>query len=173
MALRKERPEALELYRKMLIALAGVAAFLPTLLNLASFLFPILAAVLFAVSARLWKYKTARFCVRLFAVIFTAAAPALCITLATAGYFLTEHFSVLMLGVVALPAVAMAASREEKTDIRMMQVCALCNLVCTGLVIGYIINLEDWMKSVLLGATAFVVFALALVLHPQLFKKKK
>ncbi len=173
MALRKELPAALELYRKMLVVFAGVAAVLPTLLNLTSFLFTLLAAVLVLLPVFLWKHTAVRVVVRAYSVLLTLAVPALCITLACMGYFLTEHLSLLAFGAVVLPAMAIAASHQKTPDIIMMQVMSLVNLVSTGLIIGYIIETSDWVKSVLLGATALVVFVLALMLRPPFFKKQK
>ncbi len=173
MALRKERPEALELYRKMLVAFAGVAAFLPTLLNLTSFLFPLVAALLVLPPVFLWKHGAVRVLVRAYSILLAAAVPVLCIVLAGMGYFLTEHLSLLSFGAVVLPAMAIAASHNETLDIVMMQVLSLVNLISAGLMIGYIIQTSDWMKSVLLGATALVLLVLALILRPPFYKKEK
>jgi len=173
MALRKELPEALELYRKMLVVFAGVAAFLPTLLNLTSFVFPLLAVVFILPPIYLWKHTAVQAIVRAYSVLLTLAVPVLCIVLACMGYFLTEHFSLLTLGAVVLPAMAVAASNQKTVDIVMMQVMSFINLVSAGLIIGYIIQTSAWMKSVLLGATALVVFVLALMLRPPFYKKEK
>ncbi len=173
MALRKERPEALELYRKMLVVFAGIAAVVPALLNMVSLLLPLLAAVLVCVPALCWKHTVARVATRGYTVVFAAAVPVLCIVVACMGHFHTEYFSLLLFATVVLPAAALAATHNAKIDVWMIRVLSLLNVVSCGLIIAYVIEIKFWMKSVLLGAVALVLFVLSIMICPPEGKKQK
>ncbi len=171
MALRKERPEALELYRKMLVAVAGVAAFVPALLNVGSFALPLLAAALVCVPALWWKHVAARLATRAYCILLTAVIPVLCVVVACMGHFHTEYFALLTFGAVVLPAAAVAATYNAKTDVVIMRVLSLLNMVSCGLTIAYVIETKYWMKSVLLGSVALVLFVLSIMICPPEGKK--
>lgn len=173
MALRKERPEALELYRKMLVAFAGVAAFIPALLNIVSFLLPLIAAVLVCVPALWWKYSAARVATRAYTVILAVAAPVVCAVVACMGHFHTEYFSLLSFVTVVLPAAALAATHQAKVDLWIIRALSFVNAVSCGLMIAYVIETKYWMKSVLLGAVALVVFVLSIMICPPEGKKRE
>ena len=173
MALRKERPEALELYRKMLVVFAGVAAFLPVLLNMGSFILPLLAAALVGVPALWWNYKAVRVITRASSIVLTSLIPGLLLVLACMGNFHTEYFALLTFSTVALPAAALAATHNDKWDIRLIRVLSFLNVVSCGLTIAYVIVTKSWMKSVLLGAVAVVLFVLSIMICPPEGKKRE
>lgn len=173
MALRKERPEALELYRKMLVVFAGVAAVIPALLNIVSFLLPLIAAALVCVPALWWKYSAARVVTRGYTVIFAAAVPVLCVVVACMGHFHTEYFSLLSFATVVLPAAAIAATHQAKIDLWIVRVLSFVNAVSCGLIIAYVIETKYWTKSVLLGAVALVLFILSIMICPPEGKKRE
>ncbi len=173
MALRKERPEALELYRKMLVVFAGVAALIPALLNMGSFVLPLLAAVLVCVPALWWKYTLARVATRAYCITLAAVIPVLCVVVACMGHFHTEYFALLSFVAVVLPAAAIAAGHNAKIDIVIIRVLSLVNVVSCGLIIAYVIETKYWMKSVLLGAVALVVFVLSIMICPPVGKKRE
>ncbi len=172
MALRKERPEALELYRKLLVAMAGVAAFMPVLLNMGSFVLPLLAALLMGVPALWWKYTAIRVITRTSNIVLAAVIPVLCVVVACMGHFHTEYFALLTFGAVVLPAAAVAATHNGKLDIIIIRVLSLLNVASCGLTIAYVIETKYWMKSVLLGAVAVVVFVLSIMICPPEGKKR-
>lgn len=173
MALRKERPEALELYRKMLVVFAGVAAFVPALLNIGSFILPLLAAALVCVPALWWRYTAARVATRVYCIVLAAVVPVLCMVVACMGHFHTEYFALLTFGAVVLPAAALAATHNAKIDIAVVRVLSLLNAISCGLTIAYVIDAKDWMKSVLLGAVALVLFVLSIMICPPEGKKRE
>lgn len=175
MALRKERPEALELYRKMLIAFAGVAALVPFLLNFVSFMIPLLAAALFGIPALWWHYKAIRVMVRSYCIVLGGAVAVLCTVAAimVEKAWLYRVFSLLPFMSVVLPAAAQAATRNAKFDIVLMRVLSFMYMAATALVIAYVIETKDWVESVLLGAVALVVFVLSIMICPPEGKKRK
>lgn len=173
MALRKERPEALELYRKMLVAFAGVAALVPALLNMVSLLLPLIAAALMCVPALWWKYTAARVVTRGYTLVFSAAVPVLCMVVACMGHFYAEYFSLLSFATVVLPAAALAATHQAKIDVWIIRVLTLINAVSCGLIIAYVLETKFWMKSVLLGGVALVLFVLSIMICPPEGKKRE
>ncbi len=167
MALRKETPDRIELYRKLLVVFAGVAVLLPALMKITSFWMPLAAAILVILPLRLYEHRVVRVLVRTYVILLAALMPIVCIVVAVLGNFQTEYFSLLFLSAVPLPAAAAAAVQDKRWDIVQLRVLAFLHIVETALIIAYVVKVADWFKSVVFGCTALVILILALIIHPM------
>lgn len=176
MALRKEKPEAVELYKKLLVIFAGVTVVLTALLGITSLWMPLIAAVLALLPAFLWKYPAVRIFTRLYEVLLLAAAPAMLVVILCMGMFHTEYFSLFVVTQLMLPAAALAAIQGAKFDVVFMRVTGLIYAVESALFIAYILPAKEIVTLVLFGAVALVMLVLPLLAYPidlSRFSKKK
>ncbi len=174
MALRKEKPEAIELYKKLTVIFAFVTVALSALMEITSLLLALAAAVFALPAVFLWKHTTARVATRVLAIILLAASPLLLLTIAVCGMFQPEYISTLVCIQAALPMVAVAASYGKKSDIVLLQVAGVLQVVAAALLCAYILSVQKWVVLVLFAVNALVMLLLPFMAHGvSHFLKKK
>lgn len=178
MALRKEKPEAIRLYKRLTVIFAGLTMVLSWLLRIISWKLLIPAALLVLLPKYLWEHNSVKELTRTVEILLLAAAPTVILVLAVCEHFQLEFFSILLLMQVALPVAAFAAERGERFDTVLMQVAGVAYAVVTFLFCYYYILVpnQPWYKLVLLALLGVVMLVLPFMAYPlpfQLLKRKK
>lgn len=177
MAKKKVRPEALELYKKMLVIFSCVAVALTFLLGNSSFLMLVVALVLALLPAFLWKFSAARLPIRVIEVLWLAAPFILWIVLLAIGSFHTEYFSVLLpFAQLILPSTALAARQNGRFDVWLVRIAGFAHVLLSALYIAYVLPLSGWVEILLFAAMALVILVLPFLAFPadfSRFKKKE
>ncbi len=171
MALRKEKPEAVELYKKLLVIFAAVTVILTTLLKITSFWLLLVATVLALPPIFLWKHAAARLLVRVYEILLAAAAPVLLLILACMGLFHAEYLFLLIVTQLVLPAAALSAVQGTAFDAILMRVIGLIYAVESALFIAYILPASELVTIILFAALALVMLVLPLLANPIDFSR--
>ncbi len=174
MALRKEKPEAIQLYKKLLLIFAFVTVALSALLEITSLLLALAAAVFALPAVFLWKHTAVRVVTRTLTIVLLASSPLLLLVLAVSGMFQTEYIFTLVCIQAALPMMAVAANNGKKCDIVLLQVVGVLQAVAAGSLCAYILSVQKWVVLVLFAINALVMLLLPFMAHgiSHFFKKK-
>ncbi len=165
MALRKEKPEAIELYKKSTVIFAFITVALSALMEITSLLLALVAVALALPAVFLWKYTAARVATRVLTVLLLAASPLLLVAIAVFGSFQTEYLATLVCMQAALPMIAVAASYGKKSDIVLLQVTGVLQAVAAGLFCAYILSVQKWVVLALFAIDALVMLVLPFMAH--------